>query len=305
MLYGIILIVILLIILGLSAFTQNVFYKITGAKVQSSDAMLDSMERTGTFSRVRFDELDKEKVHITSFDGLALHGYVIEAFKDSPRWIIIMHGYTANLHISAQYIDLFQKERFNILMVDQRRHGESEGEFSTYGFKEKYDAKAWVDLLTQRYGEEIIIGLHGQSLGGGTVLEYLSIAQPNVKFVIADCPYSDLTQLIHYQITVLNKAPAFPLMSLVNRLLARKAGFRLEQVSPIKAVESSLLPVMFIHGTEDTYVPTEMSKDMYKVKQGAKKLLLVSQAVHANAYSVDPENYSKETIQFIRDVLSA
>ncbi|MNC49776.1 hypothetical protein D3C75_989770 [compost metagenome] len=94
-------------------------------------------------------------------------------------------------------------------------------------------------------------------------------------------------------------------MSLVNRRLNRKAGFRLEQVSPIQAVENSLLPVMFVHGTEDTYVPTQMSKDMYEVKQGEKKLLLIPQAVHANAYSVDPENYSKETIQFIRDVLSA
>lgn len=305
MVYVIILVVLLIITVILLALTQKVFNKITRMKVKSSDAILQSLEHAGTFTKQKFHALPKQKVHITSFDGLQLHGYIIKAVNDSPRWIIIVHGYTANLHLSAQYIDLFQQEGFNILLVDQRRHGESEGEYSTYGYKEKYDVESWVTMLTTQYGEEIIVGLHGQSLGGGTVLEYLSIAQPNVKFVIADCPYSDLTELIQYQIKVLNKTPLFPLIHLVNWSLKRKAGFSLEQVSPIKAVENSLLPVMFIHGTEDTYVPTQMSVDMYNVKQGVKKLLLIPKAVHANAFSVDPELYTTETIQFIRSSLSA
>lgn len=305
MAYVTISVILLIIVISLLAFSNSVFNKITRMKVKSSDDMLNSLEEAGTFTKQRFNELPKEKVYITSFDGLQLHGYILKAKKDSKRWIIIVHGYTANLHISAQYIDLFQQEDFNILLVDQRRHGESEGKYSTYGFKEKYDVKAWVDLLTESYGEDIVIGLHGQSLGGGTVLEYLSIAQPNVKFVIADCPYSDLTELIHYQITVLNKAPAFPLLGVVNQYLKCKAGFSLKQVSPILAVEKSLLPVMFIHGTEDTYVPTQMGIDMYNVKQGPKKLLLIPKAVHANAFSVDPKLYTHETIQFISSSLSA
>jgi fermentation-respiration switch protein FrsA (DUF1100 family) len=305
MVYVIIFIVLLIIAFTLRALTQNVFNKITRMKVKSSDEMLQILEKTGTFTKQRFHELPKQKAHITSYDGLQLHGYIIKAVNDSSRWIIIVHGYTANLQVSAQYIDLFQQEGFNILLVDQRRHGESEGEFSTYGYKEKYDIQSWVTMLTSQYGKDIIVGLHGQSLGGGTVLEYLSIAQPNVKFVIADCPYSDLTELIRYQIKVLNKAPLFPLINLVNWSLKRKAGFSLEQVSPIKAAKNSLLPVMFIHGTEDTYVPTQMSVDMYNVKQGVKKLLLIPKAIHANAFSIDPELYTSETIQFIRSSLSA
>lgn len=305
MVYIIIFVVLLIIAVALLALAQNVFNKITRMQVRSSDDMLQILEQSGTFTKQRFHELSKQKVHITSFDGLQLHGYIIKAINNSPRWIIIVHGYTANLQLSTQYIDLFQQEGFNILLVDQRRHGESEGEFSTYGYKEKYDVESWVTMLTTQYGEDIIVGLHGQSLGGGTVLEYLSIAQPNVKFVIADCPYSDLTELIGYQIKVLNKTPLFPLLNLVNWFLKRKAGFTLEQVSPIKAVKNSLLPVMFIHGTEDTYVPTQMSVDMYNMKQGAKKLLLIQKAVHANAFRVDPELYTSETIQFIRSSLSA
>lgn len=301
MVYVIIIVVVLLIIgITLLALTQKIFNKVTRMKVKSSDAILQSLEQAGTFTKQRFQALSKQKVHITSCDGLQLHGYVIKAVNDSKRWIIIIHGYTANLHLSTQYIDLFQQEGFNILLVDQRRHGESEGEFSTYGYKEKYDVDSWVTMLTTQYGKDIIVGLHGQSLGGGTVLEYLSIAQPNVKFVIADCPYSDLTELIRYQIKVLNKAPLFPLINLVNWRLKYQAGFSLEQVSPVKAVKNSLLPVMFIHGTMDTYVPTQMSVDMYNVKQGAKKLLLIPKAIHANAFSVDSELYTHETLKFIR-----
>jgi fermentation-respiration switch protein FrsA (DUF1100 family) len=305
MVYVIIFVVLCVIGVILLALTHNVFNKITRMQVKSNDAILQILEQAGTFTKQKFQALPKQKVHITSYDGLQLHGYIIKAVNHSPRWVIIVHGYTANLYLSTQYIDLFQQEGFNILLVDQRRHGESEGEFSTYGYKEKYDIQSWVTMLTSQYGKDIIVGLHCQSLGGGTVLEYLSIAQPNVKFVIADCPYSDLTELIRYQIKVLNKAPLFPLINLVNWSLKRKAGFSLEQVSPIKAAKNSLLPVMFIHGTEDTYVPTQMSVDMYNVKQGVKKLLLIPKAIHANAFSIDPELYTSETIQFIRSSLSA
>lgn len=300
----IVLILLLLIAFGIIHFT---FRQITQMRLQTTKAVFDYLEGTGVYTKERFESLDKCEVHVTSRDGLKLSGYVLEYHPKSPRWVIIVHGYTVSLFVSTQYIDMFQEKDFNILLIDQRRHGMSEGKYTTYGFKEKYDVDVWVKWILEHYGDHCVIGLHGQSFGGGTVLEYLSIANPHVKFVVADCPYSDLTELIRYQLTVLNKIPkipAFPLLSIVDRYMQRKAGFRLGQVSPLKAVEHSRLPVFFIHGTEDRYVPTHMSQDLYNHKPDPKRLQLVKDAVHGNAFGVDPQQYTHEVHTFIDEALN-
>lgn len=301
----VILIILLIVLIFVSGLSRYAVRQITQMRVQTNESIYEYLERTGMYTREQFERLPKRQVQVTSKDGLQLSGYVLELFPESRRWMIIVHGYTVSLLVSTQYIDMFQKAGFNILLIDQRRHGSSEGKFTTYGYQEKYDVQTWVHWILENYGENSVVGLHGQSLGGGTVLEYLSIAHPNVKFVIADCPYSDLTELMRHQISKLNKLPAAPLLPLVNKLLQRKAGFRLDQVSPLKAVEQSKLPVLFIHGTEDNYVPTYMSRDLYRHKPEPKKLLLVEGAVHANAYSVNPKRYAEEVRSFIEKALGS
>lgn len=306
MVFSIVILFFMLIVLafvtGLPRFAVR---QITQMRLQTNESIYEYLERTGVFTRDQFERLPKRQVQVRSRDGLKLNGYVLELFPGRQRWMIIVHGYTVSLLASTQYIDVFRKAGFNILLVDQRRHGGSEGDYTTYGYQEKYDVQAWVNWILEHYGEKSVIGLHGQSLGGGTVLEYLTIAHPNVRFVIADCPYSDLTELIRHQISKLNKLPAKPLLPLVDKLLHRKAGFRLHQVSPIKAVENSTLPVLFIHGTEDNYVPTYMSREMYQVKPEPKELLLVEGAVHANAYGINPKRYTEVVHAFIEKALGA
>lgn len=305
MVYTILIIIVLLILLAVSGITRFGFRQITQMRLQTSEGLFNFMEQTGVFSREKFDALVKREVSVTSRDGLLLSGHVLESRPESKRWAILVHGYTASLEVSAQFAGMFEDMDFNILLIDQRRHGKSQGSYTTYGYQEKYDIETWVRWVLDHYGEEVTIGLHGQSLGGGTVLEYLSIAHPSVKFVIADCPYSDLTELIRYQMTVLNKVPTFPFLSLIDNRLERKAGFRLAQVSPIKAVRNSHLPVLFIHGSEDTYVPTHMSEDMYAVKPAPKELLIIKGAIHANAYGVDPKGYSEKVHSFVSGVLGS
>lgn len=300
---GIAMTALLFLLLCIDGLTRFAFRQITQMKLQSSENIFKYLERSGVLTRERFDQLEKKEVQITSRDGLTLGGYVLEPFPGNKRWVIIVHGYTVSLHVSAQYVDMFKQEGFNILLINQRRHGNSQGKYTTYGYYEKYDVECWVNWLLHTYGDDCMIGLHGQSFGGGTVLEYLAIASPNVKFVVADCPYSDLTDLMRHQLSVLNKIPAYPLLTLVNRRMKNKAGFQLHQVSPIRTVQQSRMPVLFIHGTKDNYVPTWMSKQLYEHKLEPKRLLLVEGAVHANAYSVDPKRYTEVVHSFIGETL--
>lgn len=298
-------ITVLLILIILNGMTQYAFRQITQMKLQTDDNIFSNLEKAGVFSREQFNNLAKKEVRITSIDGLRLSGYVLESHPESSRWAIIVHGYTVSLHVSTQYIDMFERKGFNVLLIDQRRHGNSQGKYTTYGFMEKYDVECWVNWIIEHYGENSVIGLHGQSVGGGTVIEYLSIAHPNVKFVVAECPYSDLTELLRHQIKVLNNLPVYPLLPLVNIQMQKRAGFRMQQVSPLRAVRYSSMPLLLIHGTQDNFVPTHMSQSLYEHKKGPKRLLLIEGAGHANAYAVDPQRYADEVHALVQDTLGS
>ncbi|WP_054958630.1 alpha/beta hydrolase [Paenibacillus dakarensis] len=285
--------------------TQFGYLQITQMRVKNDLSLFSILEGLGLYSHERYEALSKKEIELTSMDGLKLSGAAVETYPDSKRWIIIVHGYTGSRAVSTQFIDMFTEEGYNILLIDQRRHGRSEGRYTTYGYYEKYDIQTWVNWIVEHYGDDTEIGLHGQSLGGGTVLEYLSIAAPQVKLVIADCPYSDLADLMKHQITKLNKIPSVPFFGWVNNRIRKKCGFSFEQVSPIRAVRESHLPVMFIHGTNDTYVPTRMSKEMYEAKPGPKKLVLIEGAIHANAYHVGTEQYREATRSFLHEYIGA
>ncbi|GAB6928700.1 alpha/beta hydrolase [Paenibacillus sp. JCM 10914] len=285
------------------AITQVGYLQITRMPVKKDFKLFSVLEQAGLYSRERYESLPKQEIVIKSFDGLKLCGAAIESNSGSNQWMLLVHGYTGSRAISTQFIDMFTDKGYNVLLIDQRRHGQSEGRYTTYGYYEKHDVAAWVNWITQQYGSDVSIGLHGQSLGGGTVLEYLSIAKPQVKLVIADCPYSDLTELMRHQLSRLNKIPSVPFLSWVNARIRRKAGFSLHQVSPIRAVRGSSLPILFIHGTRDNYVPTRMSIDMFEAKPEPKRLLLIEGAIHANAYHIDPKHYKQGVHDFLLEYM--
>ncbi|MBN3524738.1 alpha/beta hydrolase [Paenibacillus apiarius] len=293
---------VLFILLSIWIIPYFAVYQMTRMKGSTYEQCLDLLEHHKVFTKKQYDDCDKEELFIRSHDGLSLHGYYIESFPASRRVIIIVHGYTSALAWSAQFMAMFFKLGFNVLLVDQRRHGQSEGKYTTFGFNEKNDMQAWVDWVIARKGEDCAIGLHGQSLGGGTVLEYAAIHRPQVRFIIADCPYSDLTELIYHQVTKLNHMPAWPIMPLINRLLKRKAGFMLDDVSPIRVMRTCKLPVLFIHGSKDIFVPTRMSLDMYNAKPEPKAFVLVEGATHGVSYCINKEQYEAKVTDFVLQV---
>lgn len=290
--------------LAAAGITQYAFVQMTQMKGLNHQQTFEALEQAGARLREFYEPLPKEEVQITSHDALLLNGVVVKAKQTSVKWMILVHGYTTSLPASIPFMEMFLEEGFNLLLIDQRRHGKSEGIYTTYGYHEKHDVAAWLGFITSTYGENCIIGLHGVSLGGGTVLEYLSLPDPVVKFVIADCPYSDLTRLMHHQMQRLNHLPAALFLPLVNTRMRRKAGFMLEQVSPIRSVKGSNIPAMFIHGTADHYIPPEMSEDLYEAKSGLKQLLLIEGAAHGFAIDTNPGLYKQSVKKFVREALS-
>ncbi|MWV45623.1 alpha/beta fold hydrolase [Paenibacillus sp. HJL G12] len=290
--------------LAAAGITQYAFVQMTQMKALNHQQTFEALERAGARLREFYDPLPKKDVQITSHDGLRLNGVMVPAEQASEKWVILVHGYTTSLPASIPFMEMFYEDNFNLLLIDQRRHGKSEGKYTTYGYHEKHDVASWIRFITQTFGRDCIIGLHGVSLGGSTVLEYLSLPDPVVKFVIADCPYSDLTRLMHHQMQRLNHIPAAVFLPLVNARLRWKAGFALNQVSPLRTVEGSRVPVMFIHGTKDRYIPPQMSADLFAAKSGHKRLLFVEGAIHGFAIDTNPTLYKSSVKEFVQEALS-
>lgn len=273
------------------------------SKRQTKDGMIKRLAEQFKVDYKEYEDLEVEKIEVTSEDGLKLKGYYYKQDDDSNKLMIIHHGYTANHYISLQYMKMFFDEGFNVLLIDMRSHGESEGDYASYGYYEVRDLDIWVETMKKKLSENIIIGLHGQSMGAATVLLYAGLFEDKINFVIEDCGYSDAKEEIKYQFKK-SKAPASVLYPIVNYRIKRKYKFDLTDITPGKAIENSTVPTLFIHGTGDITVPYYMCEQMYEnKKRGYKKIYLVKDAAHMDAYVTNKEEYEKEVKEFINIVL--
>ncbi|HAT4289216.1 TPA: alpha/beta hydrolase [Clostridium perfringens] len=307
-----------LIILIIIAILVIVFFLATGLYIFKSTVTreLHDIEKSYTryvennlFDEALYNSASKEDITLKSFDGLNLTSTLIMNENPTNKFIVLVHGVSICYVGSLKYFDIFYRNGFNVLIVNQRRHGKSEGKYSTYGFYEKYDVNMWIEYLKSRFGNYIILGLHGESMGAGTVMETIPL-NDSIKFVIEDCGYSNFHELIGFQITHAYKNRLVrkilrPSLIFANFFMKTKAKFSMKKIVPIDIVASTSLPMMFIHGKEDYFVPWYMAVDLYKAKtKGYKELYLVEGAKHAEALEVNKILYEKKIMTFIEKALS-
>lgn len=307
-----------LIILIIIAILVIVFFLATGLYIFKSTVTreLHDIEKSYTryvennlFDEALYNSASKEDITLKSFDGLNLTSTLIMNENPTNKFIVLVHGVSICYVGSLKYFDIFYRNGFNVLIVNQRRHGKSEGKYSTYGFYEKYDVNMWIEYLKSRFGNDIILGLHGESMGAGTVMETIPL-NDSIKFVIEDCGYSNFHELIGFQITHAYKNRLVrkilrPSLIFANFFMKTKAKFSMKKIVPIDIVSSTSLPMMFIHGKEDYFVPWYMAVDLYKAKtKGYKELYLVEGAKHAEALEVNKILYEKKIMIFIEKALS-
>ena len=238
-----------------------------------------------------------EDIYITSADGLRLRARLYHRDPKAPICMMV-HGYKSSplRDCSGGAVDALDMG-YNLLLIDQRASGLSEGKTITFGIKERYDILLWIDELVRRYGEDCKIVLTGTSMGGASVLMASGLPLPrNVRAVLADCPYSSPREII---LSVAGKLgyPAFvyPLIRLGAIIYG---GF-----DPEVAVLSSKTPIIIMHGDSDNFVPLMMSE---KIGEGASVPVrheTFSGASHCMCYIMHPKRYREIREAFYAEYL--
>ena len=232
-----------------------------------------------------------ETFTIRSFDGLQLRGKFYEYAPGAPMELMF-HGYRGNAErdLCGGIQRSFALGR-SVFLVDQRSSEGSEGNVISFGINEHKDCLAWVDFLISHFGPDVKIILTGISMGAATVLMAAGCElPPNVIGVLADCGYTTAKAIILKVIGSMG-LPAkllYPFVKLGARLFGR---FNLEAFSPLEAVQRCRLPVIFIHGARDGYVPSHMSRENFEACAGPKQLVIIPDADHGLSYLVDPDGY--------------
>lgn len=238
---------------------------------------------------------------IVAADGSKLHALYIRSAIASPNTALIIHGYTDNSIRMLMIGHLYNKEMgYNILLPDLRAHGKSDGEYIQMGWKDRLDIMKWIDVTKGIYGDTTRMVIHGISMGAATTMMTSGEDLPeNIKCFVEDCGYISVWDEFTHKLKDDYGLPAFPILNAASSYSQMKVGWNFKEASALEQLKKSKLPMFFIHGDKDTYVPTWMVNVLYEAKQGDKELWVVPNVEHANAYWDCTDEYVAKTNQFV------
>lgn len=254
-----------------------------------------------------YQGVHKQKWVIKSADdNLKLDANYIPA-ANSKKTVIILHGFMNNKDTMGAYAAMFHKLGYNTLLPDARGHGQSQGNYIGYGWREKVDVKKWAKEVIQKNGSDSKIAIFGVSMGGATTMMASGLTMPRqVKAYIEDCGYTNVKDEVEHEAEDLYHLPTFPrfpLVEVLSGITRLRAGYFLGDGSSIRQVAKNKRPMFFIHGEKDTFVPTKMVYDNYQASKGKKELWIVPGAKHAKSFATKPAQYQKKVKAFLNRYL--
>lgn len=266
------------------------------------ESEINNYEKDYCRAYIAFTKLNHDKKEIVTEDGVKLVAHVLVPGKSNGKLIIACHG--ARSSGLGEFVFLgqkFYKEGYILIMPDHRGCGESDGAFLGYGTHESRDTYLWVDYAKQQFSD-MDIYLLGVSMGGATVLMMSPEAKmAGIKAIVSDCSYTSAWDEFSYHLSKKFHLPVFPIMHITDLFCRIFAGYAFKSASPIEAVKKASVPILFIHGDADDFVPFYMVDKLYDACEGYKGKLTIEGADHAKAYYIAPEKYFSAVNNFFCD----
>lgn len=250
----------------------------------------------------KFNSLPFKELENTSFDGLKLKGYLLQG---SPKEVVILaHGYKSSKENDfCDKIQIYLDRGSTVLAVDERAHGKSQGRYIGFSELDRFDIAKWVDKINELYDNPEIY-LHGVSMGGATVIHCADMGLKNVTGIIDDCGYDTISNITKALIGDMFHLPYFPLGTMAGVIAKIIAGIDFDKSNGEECVKNTDIPIVFIHGSLDHFVPCEMSKRMYEACASPCELLIVDKAGHAASYMMAQDEYSEVVNRLLNKEIS-
>ena len=290
----IVLVILIILFFGLSLWLAS--FVMTGTRQTLDEAMTWQSEHYDTSF---YDGLDKTDYTVKGYEDYILNVEFLKNPSETDRYIIISHGYTDNRIGSLKYARMYLELGFNCIIYDLRGHGLNEKTFTTYGVLEARDLICLINDTKSRYHDISLLGLHGESLGAATTITSLKY-KPDVDFVVADCGFSDIENVLRAGYRNAH-APVF-LVDVASFGAVIRYHYSLKKMRPIDSLVDNEIPIMFIHGENDTFISPENSVNMSKKTKGFSRLHIVPGAEHAESILKESDEYKKFVEEFLEEI---
>ncbi|MCU9533129.1 alpha/beta hydrolase [Streptococcus sp. CSL10205-OR2] len=297
---------IIIIVIGILSMISlaATFYFFNEAQVRAEKTFINNKPTPETDPLYAYEKefaaLEKTTLEMTN-GGLKQVAWYVEAPKKTDKTVIIVHGFSSSKERMMAYGWLFHKLGYNVLMPDNIAAGDSEGRIIGYGWNDRLNIIKWSEMLIDIKPNSQII-LFGLSMGGATVMMASGEEElpKQVIAIIEDAGYTSVWDELVYQAKDMYNLPAFPLLYQVSAMSKIRAGFTYGEASSIKQLEKNTRPILFIHGSEDKFVPTEMVYENYEATTAPKELYIVEGADHAKTFSTDVKAYEEKIASFLK-----
>jgi uncharacterized protein len=234
-------------------------------------------------------------VSVPARDGVRLRAWWLQPSESNGNCVAVLHGIGDSRVGAVGFAPMFLNEGYAVLLPDSRAHGESGGEFVTYGLLERYDIIAWADWM-KKAGCRKVYGL-GESLGASVLIQAAAV-EPAFAAIAAECAYADLREVAEFRVRQKAHVPA-----IVSRLVVGSAiayadwtdGLDLRQVSPVDSIARASTPILLIHGLQDFRTPSYNSVRLARANP-RNSLWLVPGAAHTGAASTEPAEFRRRVL---------
>ena len=308
----IIVIIIICLILVMTYFIiGNYFYNITLNPEKDKRFILGGYEET----EEQVKKLEEQKewlannskdvyINATNNGKIKLHAYEIE-HTGSNVWTIVIHGYMSEGKAMTRFAQKFEEKGYNVLILDLRGHGLSEGKYVGMGWHDRLDIIDWINYILEKNADSKII-LYGISMGASATMMATGEELPNnVKLAIVDCGYTCVWDELSHQVRKLFDLSEFPILYAASTWCKMNAGYSFKEASCLDKLKQSKTPTLFIHGDADEFVPFEMLETVYETACCEKEKLIVKGATHGLSSATEPELYWNTVNRFIDKYLNA
>lgn len=297
----ILLLLILLLLVGAIIVFRYCYKRFPDNKIEDYDEKIRIRDPECIEVRDMLRNMPHETLTITGSNGLKVIGYFYKRNPNNTKLVILSHGWKGQaLRDCVLYSRFyFERDDFDVLVVTHLGHYPSEGRYIGFGALDGYNIKLWVDEVNKMWPHKYDIYLHGVSMGANAVMMSAKFGlDESVKGIIEDCGFTSGYEQMCHVCKAKFHIPSFVLMPIVRLFVKIMVKYDCKKENTIEALTHTNIPILFIHGDSDNYVPTWMTLKNYELYEGPKELMIVKGAAHAKSYRTDRNAYVNKVIDF-------